>query len=296
MARLPSTMGLLAFAAASRHLSFVKAAEELNVTPGAVSRQIQSLEGFLGARLFQRHHRRVELTPLGRDYLGEIHGPLERLQEASARLRQDSRSGALSICAYPTFAIRWFIPRWGRFYDRHPDVDVRLTTSLNPVDFARDDYDLAVQVLPDGQSRPGLAAHKLLEVDTFPVCHPNLAGLLHAPGDLANLTLLHGAPRPWDWQRWLTAVGAAEVDASQGLRFESMNLAIQAALEGLGVAIGIEALIGDDLAAGRLVRPFSLGRRSGRPFCLVYPDAKADNPNLIAFRDWLLEEAEAEAA
>ena len=293
MHRLPSTMALLAFAAASRHLSFVKAAQELNVTPGAVSRQIQSLEEFLGARLFQRHHRRVELTPLGRDYLGEIHGALNRISEASARVRQDSQSGALSICAYPTFAIRWFIPRWGRFYDRYPDMDVRLTTSLTPVDFARDDYDLAVQVVPDGRRLPGLAVHKLLEVDTFPVCHPDLAGMLTSPQDLARLTLLHGAPRPWDWQRWLAAAGAGDVDASQGLRFESMNLAIQAALEGLGVAIGIEALIGDDLAAGRLVRPFDLNRRSGRPFCLVYREANAENTNLTAFRDWLLEEASA---
>ena len=293
MHRLPSTMALLAFAAASRHLSFVKAAQELNVTPGAVSRQIQSLEDFLGARLFQRHHRRVELTPRGRDYLGEILGALERISEASARLRQDSQSGALSICAYPTFAIRWFIPRWGRFYDRHPDMDVRLTTSLTPVDFARDDYDLAVQVVPDGHRLPGLAVHKLLEVDTFPICHRDLARALREPRDLARQTLLHGAPRPWDWQRWLAAAGAGDVDASQGLRFESMNLAIQAALEGLGVAIGIEALIGDDLAAGRLVRPFALNRRSGRPFCLVYREANAENTNLTAFRDWLLEEASA---
>jgi LysR family glycine cleavage system transcriptional activator len=284
-------MSLLAFEAAARGGSFLHAARTLNVTPGAVSRQIQGLESFLGARLFVRHHRRVELTPLGRSYLGEIAVPLDRIGAATARIRGDSRRGAIAVLAYPTFAIRWLIPRWGRFYDRHPSIDVRLTTSLGPVDFVRGDHDLAVQVVREGDSPAGLAVHELIGVAVFPVCSPPVAARLRAPADLGAETLLHGTPRPRDWLHWIEAAGAVALDPDRGIRFESLNLAFQAAIEGLGVAMGIEALVADDLAAGRLVRPFAAAWRSHRPFCVVYPAARAEEPTLALFRDWLLEEA-----
>jgi LysR family glycine cleavage system transcriptional activator len=296
MRAFPSAASLLAFEAAARTLSFVRVARELNVTPGAVSRQIQGLEEHLGATLFLRHHKRVELTPVGREYLAEIAPALARIAAASARIQGASRRGALSICSYPTFAIRWLLPRWGRFYDRSPEIDVRLTTSLTAVDFARDDYDLAIQVASEGRARPGLVQHKLVDVVVFPVCTPRLARRLRTPGDLARQTLVHSAPRPLDWPRWLDAAGVQGVDATRGLRFESLNLAIQAAIEGIGVAIGVEALIRDDLERRRLVRPFGASRRSGRPFHVVYPETKAADPKLGAFRDWLLEEAAAAPA
>jgi LysR family glycine cleavage system transcriptional activator len=286
-------MGLQAFAAAARHLSFLHAARELNVTPGAISRQIQNLEDFLGERLFFRHHKRVELTPVGRDYLAEIAAPLERIGAATARIRDDAAGGAVSICAYPTFAIRWLIPRWGRFYDRHPEIDIRLTTSLNPVDFSRDDYDLAIQVAPEGETRDGLILEKMAEVEVYPVCSPDLAQQLRTPADLAGQTLIHGAPRPLDWRHWCEAAGVEDLDHTRGPRFESLNLAFQAAIEGLGVAVGLDALVRDDLAQGRLVKPFATTRRSHHPFYLVYPEAKARDPRVRTFRDWLLEEAAA---
>ena len=174
-------MALMAFESAARHLSFARAARDLNVTAGAISRQIQGLEGTLGRRLFARHHRRVELTPVGREYLAEVRAPLQRIARATARLRQEAGRGAISVCAYPTFAIRWLIPRWGRFYDRHPEIDLRLTTSLTAVDFARDDYDLAIQVAREGPHPAGLVQHKLQEVVLFPVCSPCIPSVLAFP-------------------------------------------------------------------------------------------------------------------
>ncbi len=269
----------------------MQAAQELNVTPGAVSRQIQNLESYLGHALFFRRHKQVELTALGRDYLAEIRAPLARLRSATDRARGGSRGGTLSICVNPTFAIRWLVPRWGRFYNRHPEIDVRLTTSLNPVDFTRDEYDMAIRVAGRQENWGTLAAHPLVDVDLFPVCSPEVAARIETPADLARETLIHGAPRPEDWQRWLRSAGITGIDPEAGLRFESLNLSFQAAIEGIGVAMGLEALVRDDLAQGRLVRLFDHSRRSGRPFHLVYPRARANDTKLIAFRDWLLAEA-----
>lgn len=293
MKHLPSTTALRAFEAASRHLSFQDAAAELNVTPGAVSRQIQGLEAALGVALFRRRHKRVELTPLGRHFAAEIRPPLQRLADVTARIHGEAASNAISICAYPSFAIRWFIPRWGRFHDDHPHLDLRLTTSLNPGDFESGEYHMAIQVLPEGAARPGLRVRKLMDLTTFPVCAPALAQGLKAPADLAGQTLLHNNPRPRDWERWAEAAGVPDLDTSRGLHFESVNLAYQAAIEGLGVAIGVDKLVATDLTAARLVRPFDGARRSGHPFALVYPEARAEDPNLMALVDWLLAEGAA---
>lgn len=261
------------------------------MTPGAISRRLQGLEERLGAALFHRHHKRVELTPIGRQFLADVTGPLEQLAAATARMTEAAGSKSVSVCVYPTFAFRWLIPRWSRFYDRHPDVDVQMTTSLNPVDFRSDGYDLAIDVDDGRRATGGLTAKLLAEVDLFPVCSPAVARRLRCPADLAEQTLLHGAPRPDDWPRWLETANVAGVDATSGLNFGSSNLALQAALEGLGVAIGIELLIRDELAQGRLVKPFQHTRRSGNPFQLIYPTAKHDHLGLQLFRDWLLEEA-----
>lgn len=292
MSDFPTIAGLRALEAAARHLSFLNAARELNVTPGAISRQIQALEEYLGGALFTRQHKRVDLTPLGRDYVAEIRAPLNRIGAATKRIRgRSSTRSTISICVYPTFAIRWLIPRWGRFYNRHPEIDVSLTTSLNPVDFTRDDHDLAISIGEIGANWGKLRAHKLVDVDVFPVCSPELAQKIKTPEDLAQQTLIHGTPRPDDWHLWLREAGVTSLDPEKGLRFESLNLAVQAAIEGIGVAMGVGGLIEVDLAEGRLVRLFDISRRSGRPFHLVYNQARAHDPKLVAFRDWLLEEA-----
>lgn len=288
--KLPPLNAVRTFESAGRHLSFLHAAEELGVTPGAVSRQIKVLEENLGAPLFQRGHRVVTLTRAGADYHREVREALERLATASDAARGPGRRATVSICAHPTLAIRWLVPLWGRFYDRHPEIDLQLTTSLAAVDFDRESFDACVRV---GNGRwTGCRSMLLTEVDLFPVCNPALAYRLQRPADLRSAVLLHSAPRPEDWQRWLSSTGEEGVDATRGPIFESLNLAFQAAIEGVGVAMGIGALVAGDLASGRLVAPFSQVRRSGNPFWLVWPERNDANPRLRAFVSWLATEIE----
>ncbi|WP_373088849.1 transcriptional regulator GcvA [Sneathiella sp.] len=291
MLKIPSFSGLRAFEASCRYLSFNQASEELGVTPGAVSRQIQALEHYLGKTLFHRHHKRIELTAVGRQYMAEITLPLEKISAATARLRSETRRDAVSVCAYPTFAIRWLIPRWARLYDRYPDIDVQLITSLNPADFERDDFDISIQVVAEGNNMRGMRIDKLLEIDTYPVCSPALAEKIRTPEDLRTAVLVHESPRPTDWPRWLKEAGIEDIDTNRGLHFESANMALHAAMNGLGVAIGIDALVRDDVAAGRLIKMFDVVRRSGLPFHIVSAARKASRPKLAAVRDWMLEEA-----
>jgi len=288
---IPSITALQAFEAAARRLSFKHAADELNLTAGAVSRQIQALEAELGAPLFQRLHRQVRLTPAGAGYLADIAAPLAALRAAGDRVRAQRRTPTVSVVAYPTFAVRWFMPRWGRFLDAHPEIDLQLSTSLDAADFARGDVDLAIHV-DDGRAPSGERERfMLMEMDLFPVTSPVAAARLSALEDLAGETLLHAAPRPDDWPRWLATAGVAGVDAGSGRRFESQNLAIQAAIEGLGVAIGFPAIVADDIAAGRLAAPFDIVRRSGHAMLISQSPTAA--PEAQAVRDWLLQEAAA---
>ncbi|MEQ8814299.1 MAG: LysR substrate-binding domain-containing protein [Thalassobaculum sp.] len=293
MRPLPSATALQAFEAAGRLGSFLLAARELNVTPGAVSRRIQALEAHLGRPLFERDHKRVALTASGDEYLRDIQVPLQRIVASTERLRAGHRAEGISVCAYPTFAIRWLIPRWGRLHDRYPQIDIRLSTSLEPAAFDSGQYDLAFQILRGDEARRGLDAETLLDIDTYPVCAPALAERIHAPSDLAAHTLLHSAPRPGDWPQWLDAAGVAGIDPGGGLHFETTNLAWHAAIEGLGVAIGVEALVAEDLAAGRLVRPFEIRRRSRHPIGMVCAAGKAADPLLGSVRDWFRAEAAA---
>lgn len=289
-AEYPPLNALRTFECAGRHLSFVHAADELNVTPGAVSRQVKVLEEWLGAPLFRRRHKQVLLTPLGRNYLQAVGEPLERIASATERARQQDAERPIAISCYPTFALRWLVPRWGGFYNQNPEIDVQLTTTLQPVDFSRGDVDAAILVGKGPESWPGLDAVKLLDVELLPVCSPTLCageGALQAPEDLSRFTLLHGSPRRDDWQRWLQFAGVQGVDAAAGVTFDSLNLSIQAAVEGLGVAIAVRALVSDDLATGRLVQPFGPARRSGHPFYIVYPPDRLRNRRLRAFIDWL---------
>lgn len=290
---LPPLNALRAFEAAARLGSLLEAAAELGVTPGAVSRQVKHLEEQLGVPLFERRHRAIEPTAAGRAYAEMVGSALDGIADATLRVSAPRRPVALSISAYPTFAIRWLVPRWVRFYDRHPGIDLQLTTSLEPVDLARDGFDAATHMGPPDV--PGIEGMRLAPVELFPVCSPAFlaeAGPIAGTADLARLTLLHSAPRPDDWPRWLAAEGAAEVRGARDLRFESLNLAFQAAIEGLGVAMGIGALIESDLAQGRLVRALPGVRRSGRAFHLAWRRERARDPRLAAFLAWLREEAE----
>jgi len=287
---IPSTSGLRSFEAAARSLSFNQAATELNVTPGAVSRQIQSLEAFIGKALFHRYHKRVELTAVGRQYLAEISLPLQKISAASERLRSEPRKNIISICTYPTFAIRWLIPRWAKLHETFPELDIQLTTSLNPADFEEEGFDISIQVLKEGTQRKGFEIDKLIDIETYPVCSPELAAQIKTPEDLANVNLLHESPRPTDWPRWFDLAGVSGVDANKGMSFESADMALHAAMEGLGVVIGIDVLIEEDVARGKLVKLFDLHRCSRFPFQLVTPSNRASQPKLKALRDWILAE------
>lgn len=296
--RLPPLNALRTFEVAGRHSSFLDAANELSVTPGAVSRQVKALEAWLGAELFHREHKQVVLTPLGRTYLDAIGPPIEALSRATERVVRNEDDRPLAIYCYPTFALRWLVPRWRGFYDAHPEIDVQLTTSLRPVDFAKDDYDAAIMVGDRLGDRADLVAHKLADVELIPVCSPELAqgvDALRTPADLAQYTLLHNAPRPDDWARWLDNAKVDSVRPDTGPRFDSLNLSIQAAIAGVGVGIAIRALVEEELASGQLIQPFGPARLSSRPFFLTYPAHRRNDPRLNAFANWLNNEAESRA-
>ena len=292
MLHLPSISGLRAFEAAARYLSFNQASEELNVTPGAISRQIQSLEDYLGKQLFHRAHKKVTLTAIGRQYLSEIAPSLEKISAASQRLKSGPRRNKIAICAYPTFAIRWLIPRWSALHEAFPELDIQLTTSLNPADFDAESFDISLQVVQEGTTRKGFQIDKLIDVATYPVCNPDLAKKIKTPADLVHVNLLHESPRPTDWPRWLKLAGVTDIDGNSGLNFESADMALHAAMEGVGVAIGIDALIEEDVAKGRLVKLFDIPRRSRYPFQIMTPLARMSNPKLAELRSWLLAEGE----
>ncbi|OQW55633.1 MAG: transcriptional regulator [Proteobacteria bacterium SG_bin9] len=286
--RLPPLTSLPVFEAAARRMSFLHAANELGVTPGAVSRQIQGLESHLGTALFTRANRSIELTAAGRAYAQEIQAALERISSATERARAPGRRRPLSICAYQSFAIRWLIPRWRSFHDQHPEIDVQLATTLEPVDLVRDGFDAAVMV---GEGKwPGFAAMKLCPITVFPVCSPKrLKGRapLQEPRDLVHHPLIHATSRPDDWPRWLDEAGAGDVDGRRGVRFENQTLAYQAAIDDVGIALGIQELIADELTQGRLVQPFKYVRQTRSSFYLVYPKGDAAHPQLAAFLRWI---------
>ena len=289
--RIPSLSALSAFDAAARLSSFSQAADELSVTPGAVSRQIQKLEANLGIQLFERHSRTIMLTPLGRGYAIEVASILNQLEIASDRFRSRHQSRPLSVCAYPAFALRWLIPRWRKFHEQHPNVDLQLTTSLAPVEPARDGFDAVVRLT--NERLPGTSSIPLAPVDIFPVCRPDLRKKIRKVSDLRSQTLIHCASRPNDWQHWLRKAGSGSegIDSARGPTFESLNLAYQAAIEGIGVAIGLGCLVVDDLETGRLVRPLPFSYRSKLAFHLLYPTARESDPRMMAFCDFLRQEA-----
>jgi LysR family transcriptional regulator, glycine cleavage system transcriptional activator len=299
--RFPGLGSLRTLDAAARHLSFTKAADELGVTPGAVSVQIRAIEDRLGTRLFWRTSRAVSLTRAGETMALAAREALEVVARAVDRVGPaggDRRVLAVSVSL--AFAAKWLVPRLDRFRRLHPGLDVRLDVTDRLADFAREEVDVAVRFGPGAY--PGLRADRLFdEEEVFPVCDPRLregTPPLRRPADLRHHTLIHldwqAQDGSWpDWRTWLLAAGVPEVDAAAGVRFRETALVIQAAIEGQGVALGNTSLVADDLAAGRLVRPFDLALKGSPRFAyhLVAPRAAADRPAVAAFRAWILEES-----
>ncbi len=289
--RLPPLNALRAFEAAARHLSFSRGADELHVTHAAVSHHVKALESFLGVALFHRLTRAVRLTGAGRAYLPVLREAFDRIAETTERLRAEDVPGPLTVSVTPSFASHWLVPRLARFYAAHDDVDVRLSPSVKLVDFGRDDVDLAVRY--GAGDWPGVRAEHLLKLDRFPVCSPALLGgprPLRTPADLRHRTLLHEESGE-GWREWLLAAGVEGIDLSRGPTFTDSALLQQAAIAGLGVAVGYGALVADDLASGRLVKPFDIALPDAFGFYIVCPEAAAARPRVKVFRDWLVSEA-----
>ena len=289
---------LWTFTVAARHLSFAAAARELEVTPAAVSNQIRAFEDRLGTRLFFRTSRTMRLTRAGEDLLAATSGALRAIDEAIVRASRKTRGESLAVSTGSSFAAKWLVPRLPGFRQKYPEVDMRIDISDGLADFTRDEIDLAIRF--GNGVYPGLRTDRLLNEDVFPICSPKLlAGPipLRVPNDLARHTLIHldwhAQQDIWpDWRMWLLAAKADKPDPARGLHFNQTVMALQAAVDGQGVALGNTSLVADDLAAGRLVKPFDLALRVAPEFgyYLVAPKHKVERPLVKAFREWLLEE------
>ena len=292
--RLPSLNGLKAFESAARHESFTRAAEELSVTQGAVSHQVKALEAELGIRLFNRERQRLVITQAGRGYLDVVRDALDRIAAGTERLQQRERTGVLTITTSPNFAAKWLVHRLGRFAEAHPNIELRVSAALHHVDFAREDIDLAIRHSEGPAS--GLHATRLCTEEVFPVCSPRLLkgrGAPRRPADVAQCTLLHVNDRQ-DWANWLNAAGIANADAARGPVLNQASMAIDAAIDGQGIALARTALAAWDLLGGRLVRPFEPRLPASFAYWIVSPIATAQLPKIVAIREWLLAEAAAD--
>lgn len=298
MSRPVNLQALRGFEAAARHLSFTRAAAEMNVTPAAISHAVRELELDLKVKLFERSSRVVRLTAAGETLARAVAEGLGTIARAVQRLRDVAGRPKLMVTTSPSLAAKWLVPRLDRFLARTPEADVRIDVAQRLLDFTVDNVDIGIRF--GTGDYPGLIAEKLFEESVFPVCSPHLLNSkrpLKEPRDLKHHTLIH---IEWDaqwatwpnWAMWLRAAGAPEVDATRGLHFAQTALALQAALDGQGVALGDSTLVADDLAAGRLVRPFSMALKGPAQFAyhLVHAPARAEEPLIKAFRCWILDE------
>ena len=299
--RLPPLNALRAFEAAARHLNFSRAADELSVTPGAVSQQIQNLEDYVGAALFKRTPRGLLLTDAAQTALPALREAFDRLAEAASLLTAAVDGRRLTLTAPPSFAAKWLVPRLGAFEQAHPQVDVWLSAGMELIDLTAGEVDVAIRY---GAGRyPGLEVRRLIAESVIPVISPELAREtpLESPEDLKNHVLLHdGSPDlddscP-DWPMWLAARGLRGVDGNRGPRFNQSSLVIEAAANGRGVALAKRTLAQADLEAGRLVAPLQIATAVDFAYYLVHPKAKGRLPQVKAFIGWIEAEAQAHEA
>lgn len=289
--RLLPLRALQALEAAARLHSFARAAEELHVTPAAISQQIKQLEDQLGRPLFLRGAN-LTATPAAADVLALLRDGFDLLDRASRQLRETDPARALVVSVAPSFASRWLIPRLGRFQNQHPDIELRLLATTRQVDFDREDVDVGVRY--GGGNYPGLHVERLRSETLVAAAHPRIAATLQQPADLLQATLLHDTYMSWDasfpdWPAWLRNLGVT-VDAPLKIReFGDANLVIEAALAGLGVALTWRTLLADEFAAGRLVPLFSERPLSSSYHFVCAPRSLA-RTDVLAFRDWLVDE------
>jgi LysR family glycine cleavage system transcriptional activator len=291
--RLPPLNAVRAFEAAARHLSFTRAADELNVTPAAISHQVKGLEEWFGIKLFQRRNREILMTEPGQMLLPGVRDALDLLESSVQRISTSDGGNELRVTCMPSFAAKWLIPRIAHFRALHPDIDVLLSTAEGLVDLEVEPFDIGIR--SGAGNYPGLSIHRLFDDSVFPVCSPELLtgpNALRQPDDLKHHTLLHD-DYPVGWAEWLVAAGVSGVDPKRGPMFDNSAMLLQAAVEGIGVAMARHALAFSDLQAGRLVRPFPITLASDFAYFLVHLPRSADQPKIRAFREWLIAEAAA---
>ena len=279
---------LRAFEAAARLSSFTEAAAELSVTQVAISRQVRVLEDYLGVALFTRGSSSIQLTDAGARLYPSVGRALDEISHAAALVSRRNRPDVLAIQAYTTFAQHGLIPLLSRFHEKHPGIEVQLSASTQPVDFAHQGIDAAIR--SGTGDWPDYESDFLTPIELIPVLSPALAKTanLREPADLARVTLLHTLARPDDWNAWLRAAGTDGIQGSRGLKFENSAMAYEAAIQGVGCAIGIRALVERYLASGALIAPFPITHPMGG-YYLVRPKGRLEPTALRVFRDWLLQ-------
>ena len=310
--RLPPLNALRAFEAAARHRSFKRAAEELFVTPAAISQQIKALEAYLGVELFRRLTRAIELTPAAEAMLPKLREGFDCLSAGLAQARRLEERGRIAVAAPPNFAARWLMPRLRSFTTSFPQYDLRVIGTLktidNPEHLARRDAgrtdDEAYLTVRYGMGDyPGALVDLLFRPSYVPVCSPKLLGRgppLRKPADLRQHTLIHDESSPGDeerpgWEEWLAFAGVKGVDASRGPRFSNASLVHEAAIDGVGVALALRPLVDSDIEEGRLVVPIERAASTDFAYYLVTPEALAEHPAASAFRRWLVAQAKNQA-
>lgn len=305
---LPPLGSLRAFEAVARSLSFSHAAVELGVTQGAISRQIKILEDHLNIRLFRRFPRYIELTEQGRVYFRSIHQAFDELYRGTEAITGNHRTATLNVNVLPTFAIKWFIPRLPHFTAANPSIEVRMITSIKPVDFRLEDNDVAIRVgankSPPGPLRSPIDLQMTsdwVDVRAIPlvpdeltiVCSPTLlknGPPLREPSDLHRFRLLHTASRPKAWAFWFHSAGHNEVPLNQEGAYGHFFMTLQAAVEGKGVAIVPKILANQDLEAGILVSPFPSANVIAGTYYLLFRESHLDIPKVKRFRAWIFDE------
>lgn len=288
--KIPSNTSLLAFEAAARHGSFARAANELSLTEGAISRQIGRLETFLGVTLFERVGNRVRLLPNGERYAAQVRELLDRLDRDSQYLMgQLSDSASLDIAIIPTFAMRWLIPRLAKFQKLHPNITVHLTERMQPFVLAGSGFDAAIHF--EHPAWAGMQTYSLLNEVLIPVCHPDLLQGRTGEIELDTLPRLHRQQNPDAWQRYAEETGIHLTNPAIGARYDLHAMLIEAALAGLGVALVPRLYVETELAQGRLVAPWPQSQAIAKTFCLVLPErVELSQKPLQEFAEWLLGE------
>lgn len=286
--KLPPLNSLKSFEAAARRLSFTLAADELCVTQAAISHQVKSLEQFIGTPLFIRLPRRLELTEPGKQLLSSLTRSFDEMDATISSLSNRPQKQTLKLRMGSAFAAKWLSPRLPEFTRQHPQTELVFNYSQQLADFDRSDMDISITF--GNGNWPGLEVFPLVPLDFFPVCSPSFIqdhGNLTDPSQLANLPLLHDLDH-YCWTQWLKQVGAYDVDPKRGSVLDDSNVLIQAAVDGQGVALSSTILVNDLLATGKLIKPFESVFYSRWAYHLIYAKKDITNPNILAFRDWLL--------